>query len=638
MGDEKLNAIIDQINKICSGITKNIDKDEIKSKIKSAFSNLGEFEGQLKNFDEKKEGEKNQEALNRLKDKANGFNATEVLKQIDDMVMDSIQTANITLKIVSRILLDYLDSTDNPTVSGMTKNLTETLKAKFDELKEVAQEAINGTKLEEIVKDISESDEMKELLKKIEELEESAEKYKDKSPEEIKKEITEALKQSEAGKKLQEQAEKLKEKYKELTDVVKNKVDFSKLEKVKDKIQDSVEKNEKIAGYIDKIKKLSEILKSIYLSKVFNKASQNIKNSIKDIDFDDIITIFKEVKNVNVSQEIKNAKRIKELTEEINSIYESDPLVNIFMKTFNDKKRLLSKVENKKGIKKIKKKLRKLQDKTGELTCKIDKKYDSATSINIEKGTSMQSNILKQTTQFSLSFSSEIKLSIEGDILNCQAPFVEKVKENVNYKQHFNFRKEPSNGRLRFRMFFGIRRVNFVIPRFFYLVLRVRIVRYSFGTFRQLQNEEEKDTYCVPEEDNLSESDTEESPFNCFLFDDNVSDIASLRDITSDYVGNLTNDLSINGEGEGNETQYTDIETGNEGGGNRYFRESSGRNLSAGAIVGIILGCIAVVAIVLGLIIYLKGKTASAAPFQGNVSESQRNFQINNSVNIPVNQ
>ena len=634
LGDESLDAIIDQINKICNGITKNIDKDEIKSKIKEALSKLGEFEGQVKNFDEKKEQEKNQEALTRLKDKANGFNATNILKKIDDMVFESVQAANTTLKLVNRILLDYLNSTDNPTFSGMTKNLTETLEAKIKDLIASAQEAINGTKLEGIVNVISESDEMKELMKKIEELEESVKKYEDKSPEEIKKELIEAFKKSEAGKILQKQADKLEEKLKELRDVVKNKVDLSKLKKIKDKIQDKAEENEKISEYIEKIKSLNKVLKTIIESKAFNKTTNNIKDYIKGIDFKDIITILKEVKNVNVSQEIENAKRIKELTEEINSIYESDPLVNIFKK-LNNEKRLLSKVENKKGNKKTKKNLRKLQDKTGEITCKIDKKYNSATSISVEKGTSMQSNILKQTTQFSLSFSSEIKFSIEGDKLNCPAPFVNQVKQNVNFAQHEKFKKDPSNGRIRFRMFFRIRRVRtFVIPRFFYLILRIRIVRHSISTLRKLQNEEEKETYCVPEEDNLSESTSEESPFNCFLYDDNVSDIASLGNITSDYAGNLTDSLSID---EDNGEIGTSSNSGNNNG-RKYFRESSGRKLSAGAIVGIVIGSVAVVALILGLTLYLKGKTASAAPIQGDLSDTQKNFQINNSVNVPVNQ
>ena len=184
-------------------------------------------------------------------------------------------------------------------------------------------------------------------------------------------------------------------------------------------------------------------------------------------------------------------------------------------------------------------------------------------------------------------------------------------------------------------MFFRIRRVRtFVIPRFFYLILRIRIVRHSISTLRKLQNEEEKETYCVPEEDNLSESTSEESPFNCFLYDDNVSDIASLGNITSDYAGNLTDSLSID---EDNGEIGTSSNSGNNNG-RKYFRESSGRKLSAGAIVGIVIGSVAVVALILGLTLYLKGKTASAAPIQGDLSDTQKNFQINNSVNVPVNQ
>ena len=642
LGGEELNDLIEEINKINSGITEKINIDEINSKIEDSLSKLGEFENQLKNFDEKKEGEKNQEALDDLKDKVNEIDVTAVLNYIDNIVVNELETANITYYIVKAILLEYMNKPDDKNVSDVTKNLTDIFKAKFEEFKISAQEAIKGTKLEEIVKGISESDELKDLLEKIEQLNKFAKEYEDKSPEEIRKGIIEAIKQSEMNKELQEKVDKLKEDCEKLIDAI-NKVNFATLKKINGKLAENVkEQKEKMEEYFGKIKGLSENLKKIYESKPFEKTREFINNLLDGIDFDLIISIMKDLKKVNVTQEVENAKRIKELTEEMNSIYESDPLVKIFMKVLKNKLRLLSQANKKnKGIIKTKKKFRKMQEKTGEITCKIDQKYASGTTLNIEKPTSIQSYILKQTTQFSLSFSSEIKLSIQTDTANCPASFVSTVKKNVNFRKHFNFNKEPSKGRLKFRIIFHIRRVRtFIIPRFFYLVLRVRIVRRSITVSRNLQNEEEQDSYCIPEDDNLSETNTEENPFNCFLYNDNISDIEALHGLTSDYADNLTDNITIY---ENNDTSQVSDSTDdgnktthNSGYGRKYFRDNSGRKLSAGAIVGIVIGSIAVVAIVLGLLMYLKGKASSQAPFQGNMTETQKNFQINNSVNLPI--
>ena len=80
---------------------------------------------------------------------------------------------------------------------------------------------------------------------------------------------------------------------------------------------------------------------------------------------------------------------------------------------------------------------------------------------------------------------------------------------------------------------------------------------------------------------------------------------------------------------EQNQTHYS---------GNYFYRKGS-TGLSAGGIVGIILGCIAALAIIIAVILCMNKKPHPNAPFQEkNISESNNRMMIpNSSINTPPN-
>ena len=402
---EKLKKIIDEIEIKSNGITEIINKIDINAKIEKAITYYGKFEEIFKNFDEKEEEKKYKESLNDLKNKVKAIlNQNVELDYVSDTIFNYFEITNLTVQITEAIILEYLYNPDKKEDNEITENFNEIFKVQIEEFKKSAQEIIKGSKIEEIINENDTIiDKIKILPKTVEKIKELTKKYEDKSPEKIQKEIFEELKNSIIGKELKERYEKLKEKYEELYDII-NQVDLAQLEEIKGKINDS-EKIEKIGVYIGIIKALNETSDHTYYSDSFDKATKFIKNAIKNIDFAEIINITNEVQGMNgTTIEKENAEKMKKLMDEIQSMYDSLPLLNIFGHFIDKKKRFLSQ----KGIKKQKRKKRRMKERTGELLCKIDHKFSSAKQIIIEQENNLQSNILQQTTEFVFS-NNEIK-------------------------------------------------------------------------------------------------------------------------------------------------------------------------------------------------------------------------------------
>ena len=106
---EKLNKIIDEIEKNSNGITEIINKIDINEKIEKAITYFGKLEEMLKNFDEKKDEEKYKESLNDLKNKVNEIlNQTSELDYAYDTIFNYLEITNLTVQITEAIILEYL--------------------------------------------------------------------------------------------------------------------------------------------------------------------------------------------------------------------------------------------------------------------------------------------------------------------------------------------------------------------------------------------------------------------------------------------------------------------------------------------------------------------------------------------------
>ena len=139
---------------------------------------------------------------------------------------------------------------------------------------------------------------------------------------------------------------------------------------------------------------------------------------------------------------------------------------------------------------------------------------------------------------------------------------------------------------------------------------------------RFLDSEEEVDTYCLP-------TDSDPEKFNCFGYSDNLDEKSKdneviIGNITSDYVPNIPSDITITSAPEAAESTDTPINT------NKYFAKSNNSGLSGGAIAGIVIACVAAVAIVATLVILLRKK--SKIPNVNETSETIHNLNVTDKI------
>ena len=86
------------------------------------------------------------------------------------------------------------------------------------------------------------------------------------------------------------------------------------------------------------------------------------------------------------------------------------------------------------------------------------------------------------------------------------------------------------------------------------------------------------------------------------LSENELENLEGIQNITSEYIN------VPDGAGENNNGNSTEPDNNNYNVGINNFKTKKGKPLSGGAIAGIVLACVAVLAIIVGLIIYSKSK------------------------------
>ena len=130
-----------------------------------------------------------------------------------------------------------------------------------------------------------------------------------------------------------------------------------------------------------------------------------------------------------------------------------------------------------------------------------------------------------------------------------------------------------------------------------------------------VEKEEELDSYCVLEDDN----DRDNARFKCYAYTENMTSFSEADDdIKSSYIIIA----------DSNSTEPDNGDNGKSGKSGTYFnRKKSSGGLGAGAIVGIILACLAVLIAIICTIVCLN-KRASTAAVVARQSESNNHIQI----------
>ena len=177
---------------------------------------------------------------------------------------------------------------------------------------------------------------------------------------------------------------------------------------------------------------------------------------------------------------------------------------------------------------------------------------------------------------------------------------------------------------------------NFVVPRFFYLIMKVQIFHSS--TLRNLETLEEVEGFCIPEDPffNNTDTDPEETPFDCFFYSYNLSStsISYISNITSDYIDNITDNIHIYSEDEldpNKNSERDNNSTINNSAtylGQKYFGKKKKSKMSAGLIVGIIaIASSIIIIIIIILIVYNKRKQSMLKNRLRNTYDSSYTFK-----------
>ena len=629
-----MNKCYVENNKTQNIIGKIFNNTKINNKINQFISLIEKIENYFEEFKAQNGPEKYNEAKEYLDQKIKGINTKENLAKLNETLM---QDFNDSLNIIKLIVKKYESLPDRNNKTQLTKRIIALLKEEKDKLNMTEQilENINP-KIKEYLTQVSDliislkdkielPDNMTEFLEIIKEklnttknnIKNLIKDMKGKNISEIVKDLT----------------EKTKSKYKEsIKEGLKKILDSEKINNIRnnEKILKIVEKlnNNKIIGsqFAQQILNFTLFIKNLNATvhsnddNSYDKIKENIRNCFQNMNLNISGIIKGIIENEMNTQEYKeiytNIKTlIAEIKEEISKSIEN--LKNIFNSIKNANKARLRLLSINKRERKMEINNRRI-DNTGSLICKFDGTFseDEILTANPEN---INSFILKSNVDYNIVIKSGINISIDKDMdNNCKNNYIETVSKNIYYKNISYLRIEPTKKRFNFMIRVRIL-PTFRIPYFFYLMMRIRLIIRA-RNLRFLDTEEEVDTFCLLEND----TDRDNALFNCSGFNDNINEKnanneISLGNFTSDYI-QLPENLAIT-NGQEDTKENTNAYGAN------FIRLSKSSGLTGGAIAGIVIACVAVLAIVMTIVICLRKNSNKPIP---NTSESINNLQIRN--------
>jgi DNA repair exonuclease SbcCD ATPase subunit len=621
-----LEKIVDKLNELNNNLTDKIDVKEIQKKVDDFLTDCENLEKKIEKFPNSTEELRYNVSYNKVKD----FKPKDlypILDQMDDFIQKEFENVNETGTLFASILqliakkFQTLPKDSDP--ADLNKRISELFKETAKELKEDLKELVKDTRIEVYQDKIKEINvKVDEKIKNKTELSEFIEYFKNKSDtlDEKLKNMTDNLE----GKTLNEIIENIRGRIKNMNrdNAAKIRREFYKmlleaspisdifnttaLEKLKKRIDqlDNLPKvnktkiKEQIEDIISKLKKLREYIK--------NNDAESITPSLKSID---LVTLIEELRKidtskVNVEEEIKKVKRLKELLDEMNTILDSSAGKAVLEALIKSSK--LRNLSVKKA-KKAKKFRRADEEKEDYLTCKIDDSFvnspqDKQLSANTEN---INSRILLENENYDVYVDENLQLDLEESETNCGYDSVTQTKGNITYIRHSTPLPDYDKNRVVYDLYAKIDQ-NYKYPNFFYILTKTK-VKYNSSN---VEKEEELDSYCVLEDDN----DRDNARFKCYAYTEDMTSFSEADDdIKSSYIIIADSNSTDNGD--------------NGKSGTYFNRKKSSGGLGAGAIVGIIIACLAVLIAIICTIVCLN-KRASTAAVVARQSESNNHIQI----------
>ena len=375
--------------------------------------------------------------------------------------------------------------------------------------------------------------------------------------------------------------------------------------------------NKEVANvFINQIMKLSEYITNIR-SKLQNgnfdisELLQKIREDYLSSNKNDIYTIIKGILDSKTNSTLLSDFSLK-LLNFIQQFFEYIKNLPNAFKTFGiNRLRLLSIDYNNRRT-----------EETGSLTCKFDETISEDLTASPEDISSL---ILKTGQNYTLNIQSGINIKADKDKTDKCTNNNENIKKQVTFNNLSGLGVEGSKKRFKFSIRIKISRT-WRRPSFFYLFMKLRMKLKSKGNLRNLDVEEDTGSYCLIDD----ESNSDNVQLSCYGNNDNIDENTekiTLSNFTSDYI-ELPENLSVANSTKGNEP------SSNNNNGNRYFMRSNSSGLSGGAIAGIVIACVAVLAIVISLMLYFRKKSNVPNPNQttNEVTDSVNHLKISDKI------
>jgi hypothetical protein len=371
-----------------------------------------------------------------------------------------------------------------------------------------------------------------------------------------------------------------------------NQTNSSKIEEViqilsqgKLKISEIRQKAQEIRNIYNMTKTLIVSIQNLIKNEKFKELFNKITKDQDQLSIGDIKTynneILELVSIVELYQEIKNITKNK-AEEKIKEIIEN----NLF-------KKLSGKINRRNEIK-------------DSINCKMDETFTEDDTLTLDKN-SFEFFFLGNK-EYSFQIEKSITINIGKNEINCKSDMINQIRSIYTYKSYTGFKIERTKKRFTF-IINVIKKKEFIEPIFFYITTRVKykLLKQQASKGRNLNEEkdsEEVNSFCLLD----NKTDPENNQFNCYAYPENISEVdeqEGIEIIDSDYI-------SVPKNGVNN------------------FKKKSETKLSSGAIVGIILGTLFVLAIIIASVFYIKkNKKTLPKEYDGSVS----NIKLSNSTN-----
>jgi len=409
-----------------------------------------------------------------------------------------------------------------------------------------------------------------------------------------------------------------------LKDLVSKYASETKLKKNIDRIKDFNQKVHDKIVELSPLEPIKEVASS--LQDVINEIKDNTRN-IKISALDNAITGIKN--NLNglpkkIEDQLKNTMdNLPKMVDSLGKVQEK--LADIDQTKLN----MCIKREIKKAnSKSLGNNLRVLEE--SDLLCKFDDVPSEDLTLT---ATSSDLSILKNET-YSLSLNSDLSLSVKSDILKaCNVDHIRNMKNQIGFQSLGAITKQTDKKRIMFKIKAQVKR-EFKVPNFFYIKMRIKVRYQKPSLLRQLEDEE-LDSFCIPGDNEDFSGD--ESDLDCFTMFENPDNVEEIGDFTSDNIDIPENATKLSSVDNNPSDKSTGKDNSNDANNNdknstiisnkAFYRRNSG-NLGAGAIVGIILGCIAALVVMLVIVYLLKRKNVPMNINDSTKTDSRFNLKI----------